>query len=116
MKTKYDISDLWWQDRFEMSEDCVYWYYYNEDGNNGNGQVVEVCIYSQNVLTNTEDEDKFWDHLYETCTTYLHDSDDPDFDCYIEVLLKKRKNSETYHNNATSDTMKWLIDWAERRK
>ena len=116
MKTKYDISDLWWQDRFEMTEDCVYWYYFNEDGNEGAGQVVEVCIYPQNVLTDINNEDEFWDHLYEVCTTYLHDNDDEDFNCYIELLLEKKENSEMYSNNTTSSTMEWLIDWAERRK
>lgn len=45
METRYDISDLWWQDRLEMHEDWVHWYYYNADANDGDGQVVEVCIY-----------------------------------------------------------------------
>lgn len=115
MKTKYDISDLWWQDRFEMSEDCVYWYYYNEDGNDGAGQVVEICIRPYNIMLDAKTEDEFWDHLYEDCTTYLHDNSDTDYQCYIELLLEKRDDSEEYRNSCSSDTMNWLIKWAERK-
>lgn len=115
MKTRYDISDLWWQDRLEMHEDWVHWYYYNADANDGDGQVVEVRIYPQNVMLNTKSEDEFWDHLLETCTTYLHDNGTVDHDYYVELLLKKKDNSKTYRNNTTLDTMNWLIDWAQRR-
>lgn len=109
---EYDINDLWWKDKFEMVEGHIYWYYYNEDGNDGDGQVVEVCIYPYNVLLNA-DEDEFWDHLSETCVTYLHDSDDEDFNCYLEILLENKGNSNTYHSNSTPDTMEWIVEWAK---
>ena len=106
---EYDINDLWWKDKFEITEDHIYWYYYNADGNDGNGQVVEVCIYPQNVLMNV-DEDEFWDHLSETCVTYLHDSDDEDFNCYVKILL----DDSNYYSNVTTSTMDLIIEWAKR--
>ena len=114
MKIQYDKKDLWWQDRFELCDDHGYWLYYNADGCDGNGQVVEVCIYPCNILLDAETEDEFWDHISSVSTTYLHDSNDCDFDDYVAALLEVKENSETYHNNVTQDTMQWLIDWAKQ--
>lgn len=114
MNELYDEKDLWWQDKFELCDDHGYWLYYNADGNDGEGQVVEVCIYPWNVHLDPVNEDEFWDYLSSESTTYLHDRGCEDFDSYVEVLLKKEKNSETYHNNVTQDTMEWLINWARK--
>ena len=114
MKMSYDKKDLWWQDRFELCGDHGYWTYYNADGNDGNGQVVEVCIYPNDVMQSAETEDEFWDHLSSVCTTYLHDNGCEDFDEYVASLLEIKCNSATHHNNVTFDTMQWLIDWAKK--
>ena len=114
MQTKYDEKDLWWQDRFELHEDHGYWIYYNADGNDGNGQIVEVCIYPHNVLLDAQNEDEFWDHLSSFCATYLYDRGSDDFDEYVNLLLDNKKNSDTHHNNVTQDTMQWLINWAKQ--
>jgi len=114
MKTKYDEKDLWWQDRFKLCEDHGYWLYYNADGNDGNGQVVEMCIYPHNVLLDAKTEDEFWDHLSSVCTTYLYDRGDEYFDDCVVALLEQEENSATHHNNVTQDTMQWLIDWAKK--
>lgn len=107
-------KDLWWQDRFELLEDHGYWLYYNADGNEGNGQIVEVCIYPWNVMLDAKDEDEFWDHLISISPTYLHDRGCDDFDDYVSTLLNHRENSENYHNDVAQDTMQWLIDWAKK--
>ena len=111
---KYEKKDLWWQDKFEIYEQHAYWIYYNADGNDGNGQVVEVCIYPEDVLLDAVDADEFWDHLSSVCKTYLHDNEDADFDAYVNALLEKEENTDCHHNNVTEDTMQWLIDWAKR--
>ena len=114
MKTLYDKKDLWWQDKFELCEDHGYWLYYNADGNDGDGQIVEVCIYPCDVLIDADTEDEFWDHLSSVCTTYLYDRCDEDFNSYVMALLEKEENSATRHNYVTQDTMKWIINWAKK--
>ena len=113
MQILYNEKDLWWQDRIELHDDHGYWIYYNADGNDGNGQIVEVCIYPCNVLINALTEDEFWDHLSSVSPTYLHDRGCDDFDDYINALLKQ-EDSEERRYNVTQNTMQWLIDWAKK--
>lgn len=113
MKTLYDEKDLWWQDRIELHDDHGYWIYYNQDGNDGNGQIVEVCIYPQNVLIDAETEDEFWDYLSSMSPTYLHDRGCDDFDDYVRSLLEQ-DHSGSRRYNVTENTMQWLIDWAKK--
>lgn len=102
------------KDKFDLYGDHGYWLYYNEDGNNGNGQVVEVCIYPCDVLLDAKTENEFWDHLHSVCTTYLHDNGDSDFDDCIKVLSEDSRNTEDHRSVANSDTMEWLIAWAKQ--
>lgn len=114
MKIRYDEKDLWWQDRFDVYDDHGYWLYYNADGNNGNGQIVEVCFDAVDILLDEPDEDKFWDHLSSTGSVYLHDNVDEDYVEYVNALLDTESDSDVHHSNVTEDTMKWLINWAKK--
>lgn len=113
MKTLYDEKDLWWQDKFELHEDHGYWIYYNADGNDGYGQIVEVCIYPYNVLVDAATEDEFWDYLSSVSPTYLHDRGCEDFGVYVKALLEQEE-SDTRRYNSSQDTMQWLINWANK--
>lgn len=109
-----DEKDLWAIDKFALHDDRIYWVYYNPDGNDGNGQIVETVIYPEDVLIESKSEDDFWGHLYSVCKTYLYDRGDKDFNIYVSCLLKEEKNTDALRNNVTPDTMEWLIEWAKK--
>lgn len=109
-----DEKDLWVIDKFALHDDRIYWVYYNPDGNDGNGQIVETVIYPEDVLVNSTDEDEFWGHLSSVCKTYLYDRGEKDFDVYVSCLLKEEKNTDVLRNNVTPDTIEWLIDWTKK--
>ena len=108
-----NTEQLYQKDKFELYCDHGYWLYYNENGNDGNGQIVETYIYPWDVLLAPRTEDEFWEHLCSVCKTHLRDRNDSDFDDYMSALLENDKNSYSHRNEANANTMCWLIDWAK---
>ena len=114
MNELYNVNDIWWRDVFELYDDHGYWLYYNIDGNDGNGQIVEVCFYATDILLDAEDEDEFWDHLSSVGSVYLHDNGDEDYYEYVNELLDNSENTDVHRSGITITTVQWLIDWAKK--
>lgn len=117
--SKVKENQLEWLDCFEIESDWqAYWLYYNPDGNDGDGQIVEVSIHPHEVPVDETNEDYFWSYLNSECKTWLHDNDglDDDFNSYAIEMLNWPSDSDTHRNNVTKDTMQWLIKWAKNNK
>ena len=96
--TYINFSDLVNIDKLNRNGDIVYWDFFNEDGNYGKGQMVEITITHEDIAAavsamnsagggNEQGYQAFIDNITENCSQTLTDGDTEDFESEKEHFL-----------------------------
>ena len=92
-------------------DETISWTYFNPDGNNGNGQLVEMYL-NINVVAGayetykaTNDFNDFIDYINSNADTYLIDSDREDFESHAKQFIEEKNNNDVYILTTYSDEL-----------
>ena len=92
-------------------DETISWTYFNPDGNNGNGQLVEMYL-NINVVAGayetykaTNDFNDFIDYINSNADTYLIDSDRGDFESHAKQFIEEKNNNDVYILTTYSDEL-----------
>ncbi|MGN1107381.1 MAG: YodL domain-containing protein, partial [Huintestinicola sp.] len=83
-------------------DETISWTYFNPDGNNGNGQLVEMEI-NESVITEayeayrtSNDFDEFTNYIFSNAETHLIDADREDFEAHAKQFIAEKDNDDVY--------------------
>ena len=92
-------------------DETISWTYFNPDGNNGNGQLVEMYL-NINVVAGayetykaTNDFNDFIDYINSNADTYLINSDREDFESHAKQFIEEKNNNDVYILTTYSDEL-----------
>lgn len=94
-------------------DETITWTYFNPDGNDGNGQLVEMYL-NINVVAgayeaykNTPDVDfnVFFEYINENAETHLIDADREDFESHAMQFIAEKDNDKVYFLTTYSDEL-----------
>ena len=93
-------------------DETITWTYFNPDGNDGNGQLVEMYL-NINVVAgayeaykNTPDDfNAFFEYINENAETHLIDADREDFESHAMQFIAEKDNDKVYFLTTYSDEL-----------
>ena len=81
-------------------DETISWTYFNPDGNNGNGQLVEMEI-NEGLITEayeayraSNDFDEFTNYIFSNAETHLIDADREDFEAHAKQFIAEKDNND----------------------
>lgn len=87
------------EDHFVFEEDKIRFTYYNPEGNNEQGQFVEILIFKEDIeeafrYSFANKNDGFFDYLFTNCSTHLIDAGTEAFIDYAKDFVDKSMSDE----------------------
>lgn len=87
------------EDHFVFEEDRIRFTYYNPEGNNEQGQFVEILIFKEDIeeafrYSFANKNDGFFDYLFTNCSTHLIDAGTEAFIDYAKDFVDKSMSDE----------------------